>query len=779
LVANSVMMPMTPWQRLRVRWRDAARTRTMVWALLISVVCGVTGLLEPVDDMYRNLRYLARYEKADQTLVVVGMDQKSLERLTDWPWSRRQYAEMIDKLKRAGAKRIVMDKAFADPDTPENDRIFRQVVERHRPSIILGAGFGKRRGAIFEEMAFPAAPIRSSVEIATFATWHNPLGQQDEIFRSVSDGNRRYPSLSWVLAGRQTLEGGRFRPDYAIRASSFPYVSAIDVIDLPVEELAARVSGRDVLFGYVARELGDIIFVPGQGQMAGVFSHAIAAETLKRGTPIDLRWWAVMPLALVFALLALTATRKRKVLLTACAGTLVFAVAPLLTDSMLINVDVAPALLALLIVVVQAARLQYGWLKSRINLNSGLSNVVALREAAGVEHSTVIAAKVGNYAAIVTSFPKEVEASLVSHIVERLRVRDSSITMYQGDDGVFFWTTPLIDHDELGAHLEGLHSFFGQPVIIDGHRVDVALTLGADTDLTRSVTSRTGSALLSAEEAAATSSRWRIYNPSRVADATWVLALPNEIDRAIEQEQFWLAFQPKVEIATGRMTGAEVLLRWTHPERGAISPAEFIPAAERANKIGRLTAYVLRRAVAALWHLSREGDYKLAVNISVPALAQSNFTGSLIALCQRQKVDPARLTLEITESTLIATDDSRIDATLFALREHGFGLSIDDFGTGFSSLDYVRRIPAHEMKIDQTFVRRMLDSPADRVVVESVLHMAHTLDRRVVAEGVETRETLDLLAQLGCDEVQGYLVGRPVDFDTFMAPILAAKRAAA
>jgi diguanylate cyclase len=779
LVANSVMMPMTPWQRLRVRWRDAARTRTMVWALLISVVCGVTGLLEPVDDMYRNLRYLARYEKADQTLVVVGMDQKSLERLTDWPWSRRQYAEMIDKLKRAGAKRIVFDKAFADPDTPENDRVFREVVERYRPSIYLGVGFGYRRGTTFSQMTLPAPSIRSSVEMATFKSWLNPLGQYDEVYLSASDGKRRYPSLSAVLSNRQTLDEGRIRPDYSIRASTFPYVSVIDIMTMPTNELAQRVAGRDILFGLVARGLNDIALFPGQGRMAGVFNHAIATQTLKRGTPMDLGWMAAMPFVLLFCLHALLTSSRRALAFSATAGASLALAAPLLLDAALINVDIAPALLALTIVAIQSARLRYGWLKSRTNVNSGLSNVVALREAAGVKHSTIIAAKVGNYAAIVTSFPKEVEASLVSHIVERLRVRDSSITMYQGDDGVFFWTTPLIDHDELGAHLEGLHSFFGQPVIIDGHRVDVALTLGADTDLTRSVTSRTGSALLSAEEAAATSSRWRIYNPSRVADATWVLALPNEIDRAIEQEQFWLAFQPKVEIATGRMTGAEVLLRWTHPERGAISPAEFIPAAERANKIGRLTAYVLRRAVAALWHLSREGDYKLAVNISVPALAQSNFTGSLIALCQRQKVDPARLTLEITESTLIATDDSRIDATLFALREHGFGLSIDDFGTGFSSLDYVRRIPAHEMKIDQTFVRRMLDSPADRVVVESVLHMAHTLDRRVVAEGVETRETLDLLAQLGCDEVQGYLVGRPVDFDTFMAPILAAKRAAA
>lgn len=764
--------------RARTGWRAMPRVRIMMWALLVSVLCGVTGFLEPVDDLLRGLRYQIRYVEADQSIVVVGIDQRSLDaKRGEWPWPRSDYATMIARLKQAGARKIVFDKALANADKPANDRAFVEVARRYYPDIFLGAGYGSRHGEVFRDMTLPAPAIRSSVQVASFKTWLNPLGQPDEVFMDASDGTKRYPSLSSVLAGRGPIPNRRIRPDFAIRIATFPYISAIDTLNYDVQ--LSNVAGRDVIIGDTARWLKDNRSLPGHGMGPAVYIHAIAAQTLKSGIPRELGWTAPIALVLVLGGIILFARKRSYVLVSAASAGLVLMIAPLWLEGRQIHVEVGPAILAAIWIGVQAARLRWGWTKSRTNDNSGLGNMIALREIGDSGHDALIAARVGNYAAIVTSFPKEVEAALVEHIVERLRVRDETVKMFQGDDGVFFWTTPLTDHVDLGAHLEGLHSFFGQPVVIDGNRIDVSMTLGADTDTSRSITSRAGSALLSAEEAATASSRWRIYDPARGQDATWELSLIGEIDRGIEAEQFWLAFQPKLDLRTGEMTGAEVLLRWAHPERGNVSPLEFIPAAERSNRIGRLTAYVLRRAVAALWHLSREGDYKLAVNVSVPVLGQPNFAGSLLALCQRQQVDPTRLTLEITESTLIASDDARADATLAELRSFGFGLSIDDFGTGFSSLEYVRRIPAHEMKIDQTFVRRMLDSPADRVVVESVLRMAHELDRRVVAEGVETEEALALLRELGCDEAQGYLIGRPVDFDTFMAPLIAKKRSAA
>lgn len=765
-------------RRARNGWRAMPRVRIMVWALLVSVLCGVTGFLEPVDDLLRGLRYQIRYEKADQSIVVVGIDKRSMDATGNrWPWTRDKYALMIERLKKSGAKRIVFDNAMAYGDTPENDRAFISVAERYRGDIFLGAGFGQRKGETFQNMTLPHSAIRSSAEIASFKTWLNPLNQPDQVMMDASDGTNRYPSLSTVLSRVNPIPNHRVRPDFAIRLDTFPYLSAIDILDS--SRNVAGVAGRDILIGATARSLGDNRSLPGQGFYPAVYVHAIAAQTLKSGLPLELGWTMPLAVALGLGCVALIARKRVHILFAATSSALVLLAAPIWLENSQVYVEISPAILAATMIGIQVARLRLGWIKSRTNDNSGLGNMIALRELENTGAGALIAARVGNYAAIVTSFPREVESALVGHIVERLRVRDETVRMYQGDDGVFFWTTPLIDHVELGAHLEGLHSFFGQPVVIDGNRIDVSMTLGADTDASRSITSRAGSALLSAEEAATSSSRWRIYDPARGEDATWELSLIGEIDRGIEAEQFWLAFQPKLDLRTGEMTGAEVLLRWAHPERGSVSPLEFIPAAERSNRIGRLTAYVLRRAVAALWHLSREGDYKLAVNVSVPVLGQPNFAGSLLALCQRQQVDPTRLTLEITESTLIASDDARADATLAELRSYGFGLSIDDFGTGFSSLEYVRRIPAHEMKIDQTFVRRMLDSPADRVVVESVLRMAHELDRRVVAEGVETEEALTLLRELGCDEAQGYLIGRPVDFDTFMAPLIAKKRSAA
>ena len=227
----------------------------------------------------------------------------------------------------------------------------------------------------------------------------------------------------------------------------------------------------------------------------------------------------------------------------------------------------------------------------------------------------------------------------------------------------------------------------------------------------------------------------------------------------MDQQQFWLAYQPKLDLTTDRITDAEVLLRWTHPERGEISPVEFIPAAERSLRIGRLTDYVVARALVSARSLLALGDLKLAVNVSVPALANPLFAAPLLHKCGQQGVPPERIMVEITGSVLMAADDTQVEVTLAQLRNFGFGLSIDDFGTGFSSLEYVRRIPTHEMKIDQSFVKRLTSSPADRVVVESVLRMAHDFDRTVVAEGVENQETLELLRELGCDVICPHLSG--------------------
>ncbi len=750
----------------RTKFREAARLRIMTYALVASVACGATGFLQPIDDFIRNVRFLARDVPADGTIAVVGIDEKSLQELGGrWPWPRSTYAKVIDAAKKAGARRVIYDGAMADSDDPKSEKALVEVLRRYPGDIYLGTTFVGVRNGVGYGQVLPAPALRPHVQIADYSVWYNPIGQPSLVSMETRTGANRFPAIATVLANEKVVKGAFIRPDYSIPFHSFPYVSASDLVLNPA--VARGVAGRDVLIGPVADLLNDTKFLPAQGNAAGVFVHAIAGQTLKRGLPTDWGWTGAALLAALSGLCVLLAKNKKLRTLVALSTPVALAFGPVLLDANNISVEVAPAFLLITIVYVQHARLRLGWAKSRMNQASGLANVVALRELPVTPGMSLIATKVENYAAIIASFPRDVESIIVAEILSRLRLGNDAIQVYQADDGVFYWLSDLNDPEELGAHLEGLGALFRAAIMVNGRRIDVSLAFGIDTDSSRSMSSRTGSALMCAEEALGSSKRWKIYDEKRSRDAVWELSLASEIDEGLDKGQFWLAFQPKLDIVTGRITGAEVLSRWAHPDRGAISPADFIPAAERSQRIHRLTSYVVEQAIIAAAKLRPLADCKLAINISVPVLAQAGFANRMRELVHRHGVPPQSITIEVTESVVMTANDSHIEINLNTLRRDGFGISIDDFGTGFSTLEYVRRIPAHEMKVDQSFVRKITTSPADRVIVESIVQMAHQLDRKVVAEGVEDSDTMAMLRDMGCDEVQGYFIGRPVAFDQF------------
>lgn len=752
--------------RAREKFREAARLRIMAYALVASIVCGATGFLQPIDDFIRNVRFLARVVPADGTIAIVGIDEKSLQALGGrWPWPRSTYARVIDAAKRAGARRVIYDGAMADSDDPRSEQVLINTLRRYPGDIYLGTTFiGVRNGVGYGQL-MPAPILRPHVKIADYSVWYNPIGQPARVSMETRTGPSRFPAIATVLANRKVVKGAFIRPDYSIPFRSFPYVSASDLVLSPAS--ARLVAGRDVLIGPVADLLNDTKFLPAQGNAAGVFVHAIAGQTLKRGMPADWGWTGAALLATAAGFVVLVAKRKRLRTLVALGTPAALAFGPVFLDANNISVEVAPAFVLIAIVLVQHARLRLGWAKSRVNQSSGLSNVVALRELTVEAGTSLIAAKVENFAAIIASFPRDIESIIIAEIIGRLRLGNDSIQVYQADDGVFYWTSPLHNPDDIGAHLEGLGALFRSAILVNGRRIDVSLAFGIDIDPARSMASRVGSALMCAEEALKTNHRWKIYDEKRSLDAVWELSLASEIDRALDEGQFWLAFQPKLDIVTGKITGAEVLARWAHPQRGAISPADFIPAAERSQRIYRLTKHIVEQAVISAVKLQEIADCRLAVNISVPVLSQPGFADQLLDLVRRHGVPPRSITVEITESVIMTANDAFTEINLAQLRRDGFGLSIDDFGTGFSTLEYVRRIPAHEMKVDQSFVRKITTSPADKVIVESIVQMAHQLNRKVVAEGVEDGECLAMLRELGCDEVQGYFVGRPVAFDSF------------
>lgn len=253
------------------------------------------------------------------------------------------------------------------------------------------------------------------------------------------------------------------------------------------------------------------------------------------------------------------------------------------------------------------------------------------------------------------------------------------------------------------------------------------------------------------------------------SDASHQLSLQTDLRQALKNGQLSLHYQPKLDSRTGRIRSAEALLRWQHPERGPVPPAVFIPVAERFGLIQELGHWVIEEACRQLRSWDERGLHlRVAINLSVHQLRQDDLVDRIAAALERHRIDASRLLCEITES-MAMEDTQATQRALDGLGRLGVYLSIDDFGTGHSSLSYLRKLPARQLKIDKSFIHD-LDADRDaRAVVDAVIRLAHALDLSVVAEGVETAAQRDILVELQCDELQGYLIARPLPPDQLMA----------
>jgi EAL domain-containing protein (putative c-di-GMP-specific phosphodiesterase class I) len=242
-----------------------------------------------------------------------------------------------------------------------------------------------------------------------------------------------------------------------------------------------------------------------------------------------------------------------------------------------------------------------------------------------------------------------------------------------------------------------------------------------------------------------------------------------QLRHALDVGQLVCHFQPKAELSTGRVVGAEALVRWEHPERGLLAPDAFLTLAEQTGLMRPLTTVVLEQALAACRSWRDAGqDLTVAVNLSVSSLVDADLPAQVCALLRRHGLPASALELEITESVLMA-DPDRAKETVDRLRGLGVAVSVDDYGTGYSSLAYLRQLALDELKLDRTFVSGLGHDDRDVAIVRSTIELAHALGLRLVAEGVETADDWHVLARLGCDLAQGYYLSRPVPTDAFLA----------
>jgi EAL domain-containing protein (putative c-di-GMP-specific phosphodiesterase class I) len=255
----------------------------------------------------------------------------------------------------------------------------------------------------------------------------------------------------------------------------------------------------------------------------------------------------------------------------------------------------------------------------------------------------------------------------------------------------------------------------------------------------------------------------QFYRPEMTTRSREILFLEGSLLQALEQEQFILYYQPQVELATGRVVGAEALVRWCHPSFGMVAPDKFIPLAEETGLIVPLGDWILRTACLKIRYWNRSGamPVRVSVNISARQFNEPDFIDKVDRILQETGIDPKHLEMEITESVIMGNVEEAI-MTLIDLKVRGINLAIDDFGTGYSSLSYLQKFPITHLKIDRSFVTDVCSNDQSAEIASSIIALAQNMHLKVIAEGVETKEQMQFFREKGCDEAQGYLFSRPV-----------------
>jgi diguanylate cyclase (GGDEF)-like protein/PAS domain S-box-containing protein len=419
---------------------------------------------------------------------------------------------------------------------------------------------------------------------------------------------------------------------------------------------------------------------------------------------------------------------------------------------------------------------------------TGLANRVLLNERLheaidyNLAHQTLFALlmiDLDNFKVINDSLGHNIGDELLKEIAKRLlnSTREEDTVTRLGGDEFIVLLTDLSDSREQAIKnativAEKLQLTIARPLHIERHRLHITASIGiviyAKDDTPSFLIKNADNALYHAKNLGR--DNYQFYNSDMKAKANYRLAIENDLRYGLEHNQLSVYYQPQVKIATGRIFGAEALLRWRHPKKGFISPANFIPVAEETNLIVTIGTWVLKTVCAqiASWNaLDKTMVGCIAVNVSARQFIQPDFIDIVMNTIARTGIKPCQLELELTEGVLIYDIDKTL-AKLAQLKAFGVHIAIDDFGTGYSSLNYLKRFPLNVLKIDKSFIYNVMSEENDAAIVQTIITLAKNLHLRVLAEGVETEQQLAFLRARGCDSFQGYLCSRAICAEDFL-----------
>ncbi len=724
-------------------------------SLLATLLLAMMAAGEPLAHTYWNVVFKNMHRSAPSSTVLLTVDDQP--NLTS-----AGLADLLERLRRRMPSRVLIDAPVPVGESPAGDAALAQTVRSYGSDISFIARSDTVDNLSADAFVLPARQIVGNAEVLVSAWRGNFLLYAVSAPYAITIDGRKYNTVSTALAGVRTGTEGDYYPDFRIDPSTIPRLPSKALV--AGDAGASSLTGRTVIVTGVSKAPSVLYF--GHSYTSAAALDIAGAEGLKAPFSVSLgpRLGSLPIFALVVLLTWLGSRaagwRKAAAYVAAVGAAIVL---PLILR--LEGVVFAPDTAMMFMGIYGTLRL---WQKRarRIQLTSasGLPNLLALANNPIPVGSDVVVAVVARYEEILATLPHDLHGECARQIARRIAAGSGTETIHQGDGGHFAWAEEARPLEMQLDHLEGLRALFAAPLLIGTHTFDTNIHFGLDRNEGLDTPTRVNSALATANEALANGRAIELFEASRLAEAPWELSLHARIEEGLRNGDIWLAFQPQWDLVGNRICGAEALIRWNHPTRGPIAPDAFILQAERAGRIDALTYWVLDQAITAALALNARGPrFQMSINLSAQMVDKPDLVGNFAEIVRRRQIDPSLLTVEITETSSVRNRPAGCQ-NLSRLRELGFRLSIDDFGTGEASLAYLADLPSDELKIDRRFIDRMATNPRDNAIVANTIALAHALGQKVVAEGIENAETLCMLRAMGCDLAQGYLLGRPENY---------------
>ncbi len=745
------------------------RLNHVAWAAVMSLVLFAISLLDPIDQLIWTFQSRTAVTQSSNDIVFVGAEMDLTDPLA--APRRSELAKVLRDLDRRGAEKIYLDMAFDRPSDASNDAALAQAIDDldDRVAVVghIDEGFDGSAEWVqtLPQIAGDAEQLTNSDHSDYFGiAWSIPR------FRSV-DGTR-YQTLGSALAGEKQATDTPISIGYTVPIADIASVRFSDVSNaLGVDGGSAipEIAGKKVIIGPGRDATAATTGIPGQRDVPLSYVPIFAAETIKQGGVTRVEGWVtlVFLLAMLVALASVTtAASLRRVGYAAVAvGSLGF-----LIFCTVYNLRPVLSYAIAALVIYGALRLRILWQDwaSLKDQDTGLPTLRALERQliSDKANGYVVVAKIHDFGRVLKLLPGSLQSTYVLKIADRLRATEPDLDLHFANH-YFAWFSKAEDYPSLEEHLEGLRALFAAPLHIAGNQIDVGITFGvAQTagDNQRILPA----AVAAAEETSEALCPIKLAEHADTRDGLWDISMRARIDAAMESGEIFCVYQPKVAVENGKTKGVEALVRWDDPERGFIPPLHFIKECEKAGRMEHLTRYVLQSACTAGRMLHASGHrISMSVNISATLCSDASVVEMVRNTLQATKFPAHLLVLEVTETARIR-DLAKAAAIIKQIKALGVRISMDDFGVGEANFETFYELPFDELKIDRLFIKNITVDPKARAIATSLIAMGNEARITVVAEGVEYAEELEILREIGCKEVQGYALSRPISLSNLL-----------